>query len=411
MRDGWVETSLVEVFESCKNGKNYKEDENQRGLPITRIQTIADGTINLQKVGFGNLEEVDCLDFLLREGDILFSHINSLPHVGKVAYVTDEHLPLVHGMNLLRMRFKSSCDSKFMFYLMQHLDMREKVRSIAQIAVNQVSVNITNLKLLPILLPQLSEQKRIADLISSVDSYIEALKKQLESAKILRNAVLLELLTAGGDDWVEATLGEMISYSIGGIWGDELGNSEIDVPVYRQTEFNDSGILTTPADAYRSISKSQLESRTLKHGDILIQKSAGTPTLPGRVVMVPDLGQEKATFSNFLNLLRPDQTKCISRFVFLHFWLMHKSGGAFEFQRGTNIKNLDLPSYLKEKIILPPLTEQKRIVEIITTFDAILSQTELAINYGQYLRSGLLSDLLGGQHEIPASYDKVIGAA
>ena len=259
--------------------------------------------------------------------------------------------------------------------------------------------------------PPLPEQKRIVDLISSVDSYIEALKKQLESVKISRNAVLLELLTAGGDDWVEATLGEMISYSIGGIWGDELGNSEIDVPVYRQTEFNDSGILTTPADAYRSISKSQLESRTLEHGDILIQKSAGTPTLPGRVVMVPDLGQEKATFSNFLNLLRPDQTKCISRFVFLHFWLMHKSGGAFEFQRGTNIKNLDLPSYLKEKIILPPLTEQTRIVEIITTFDAILSKTELAINDGQYLRSGLLSDLLGGQHEIPASYDKVIGAA
>ena len=411
MRDGWVETSLVEVFESCKNGKNYKEDENRRGLPITRIQTIADGTINLQKVGFGNLEEVDCLDFLLCEGDILFSHINSLPHVGKVAYVTDEHLPLVHGMNLLRMRFKSSCDSKFMFYLMQHLDMREKVRSIAQIAVNQVSVNITNLKLLPILLPQLSEQKRIVDLISSVDSYIEALQQQLETSDNSRNALLHELLSSGGSEWIESTLGEMISYSIGGIWGNEPGNSEVDVPVYRQTEFNNSGELTTPADAIRSISKSQLQSRTLQYGDILIQKSAGTPSLPGRVVMVPDLGVEPATFSNFLNLLRPDQSKCLARFAFLHFWLKHKNGRAFEFQRGTNIKNLDLPNYLREKILLPPLKDQKRIVEIIETLDALLTKTNRAIKEAQTLRSGLVSDLLSGTHEIPAAYDKIIGAA
>ena len=98
------------------------------------------------------------------------------------------------------------------------------------------------------------------------------------------------------DGWVETTLGNLISHSIGGIWGEDPGDAEIDVPVYRQTEFNDSGVLTTPADAFRSISKSQLKSRTLQHGDILIQKSAGTPTLPGRVVMVPDLNNEVATF-------------------------------------------------------------------------------------------------------------------
>ena len=134
------------------------------------------------------------------------------------------------------------------------------------------------------------------------------------------------------DGWVDATLGDLIQYSIGGIWGDDPGNSEIDVPVYRQTEFNDSGRLTTPADAFRSITKSQLKSRTLLYGDILIQKSAGTPTLPGRVVMVPDLKNEVATFSNFLNLLRPDQTKCIPRFAFLYFWFKHQTGRAYEFQ-------------------------------------------------------------------------------
>jgi type I restriction enzyme S subunit len=196
------------------------------------------------------------------------------------------------------------------------------------------------------------------------------------------------------DGWVDATLGDLISYSIGGIWGDDPGNSEIDVPVYRQTEFNDSGRLTTPADAFRSITESQLKSRTLLYGDILIQKSAGTPTLPGRVVMVPDLKNEVATFSNFLNLLRPDQTKCIPRFAFLYFWFKHQAGRAYEFQRGTNIKNLDLPNYLEETIFLPPLHEQKRIVDLISSVDSYIEALQQQLDSAKKSRNAVLHELL-----------------
>jgi restriction endonuclease S subunit len=192
------------------------------------------------------------------------------------------------------------------------------------------------------------------------------------------------------EGWVEATLGDLISHSIGGIWGEDPGNSEVDVPVYRQTEFNDSGILTTPADAHRSITRSQLKSRTLLYGDILIQKSAGTPTLPGRVIMVPDLKNEVATFSNFLNLLRPDETKCVPRFAFLCFWYKHHIGLAYEFQRGTNIKNLDLPSYLEETIFLPPLNQQERIVDLISSVDSYIEALQQQLESAKRSRNALV---------------------
>jgi type I restriction enzyme S subunit len=207
------------------------------------------------------------------------------------------------------------------------------------------------------------------------------------------------------DGWIEATLGDLISYSIGGIWGDDPGNSEIDVPIYRQTEFNDSGILTTPADAFRSITKSQLKSRKIIYGDILIQKSAGTPTLPGRVVMVPDLKNEVATFSNFLNLLRPDETKCIPRFAFLYFWFLHHIGRAYEFQRGTNIKNLDLPNYLEETIFLPPLNQQKRIVDLISSVDSYIEALQQQLETAKRSRNAVLHELLtaGGDDWVESS--------
>jgi restriction endonuclease S subunit len=59
-----------------------------------------------------------------------------------------------------------------------------------------------------------------------------------------------------------------------------------------------------------------------------------------------------------------------------------------------------------------PLPEkQLEIVNLISLFDSEIARTTRVIEEAKQLRSGLLSDLLSGEHEIPASYDKVIGAA
>ena len=193
--DDWVETTLGQEFEICKNGKNYKDGISTEGLPISRIQTIASGKIDLTKVGFGNLFLEDAEGFLLEEGDILFSHINSLPHVGKVAIVKPNHLPLIHGMNLLRMRFIDSNDSKFMFYLMQNESMRDEIKSRAQVAVNQVSINISSIKTIKIVIPPLKTQRAIASLIDAWEILIEECENNLKSSRNLRVGLLSELLS------------------------------------------------------------------------------------------------------------------------------------------------------------------------------------------------------------------------
>ena len=63
------------------------------------------------------------------------------------------------------------------------------------------------------------------------------------------------------------------------------------------------------------------------------------------------------------------------------------------------------------KLRVPSLLEQKRIIGVILIIDEVIIKTELAICEAKNLRSGLLSNLLNGDHEIPSSYDKVIGAA
>lgn len=62
-------------------------------------------------------------------------------------------------------------------------------------------------------------------------------------------------------------------------------------------------------------------------------------------------------------------------------------------------------------VTLPPLLEQKRIVDLISSVDSNIFNLQASIQSAKSLRSSLLSDLLSGKHAIPASYDKVIDLA
>jgi type I restriction enzyme S subunit len=195
----------------------------------------------------------------------------------------------------------------------------------------------------------------------------------------MRDAVLSSFLDSGNQAWSSKTLREIIQVCTGGIWGSDPGSDEVDILVYRQTEFDDEGRLACGSGVKRSASKRQLESRTLQPGDILLQKSAGTPSLPGRVVLVPTAIERDATCSNFLQLIRANTKYCESLFLFWVLWYRHRRGLALEFQRGTNIRNLDLNRYLGKSVLLPSLAEQKRFVKTVSLIDDFIRKSEQAL--------------------------------
>ena len=87
---------------SIRNGLSLIQNDSQIGYLVTRIETISHRYIDLNKVGY--LEtSIDISKYKLNEGDVLFSNINSVSHIGKTAFV-DKKYNLYHGMNLLRDR-------------------------------------------------------------------------------------------------------------------------------------------------------------------------------------------------------------------------------------------------------------------------------------------------------------------
>lgn len=164
----WNLMSLESITSVISNGMTYKNDKSSGGIPISRIQTISHGVINYELVGYADIDSVES-KYLLQPGDILFSHINSIDHLGKVAIYNSNMKPLIHGMNLLRITADTErVKSEYLFYLLRSSMLREKIRAYAKQAVNQASISIKDLKTIELPVPPLEVQEQI---VAELDGY------------------------------------------------------------------------------------------------------------------------------------------------------------------------------------------------------------------------------------------------
>ncbi len=182
----WEEKKLSEIMKSF-SGVTGDTTLNTGKFLITRIETISDGTINFDKVGYLNDQPEQ--RYLLQKGDILYSNINSLKHIGKTAIYSSD-IEIYHGINLLRIIPNKDIDSSFLFVTLRTEAKLNWAKSHANQAVNQASVNQTTLGKQKIFLPKLEEQQKIGAFFQKLDQQIEQHEKKLESYQSLKKAML-----------------------------------------------------------------------------------------------------------------------------------------------------------------------------------------------------------------------------
>jgi type I restriction enzyme S subunit len=190
----WPLVKLGTVSEFIRNGASIKQSNDAAGLPITRIETIADRTVNLDKCGFADVSESEYLNYRLRNGDILISHINSEKHLAKCAIFESDRGDIVHGMNLLCLRPSSGVIfSKYLFHYLSCPVFLRLIPAITKKSVNQASFTVTAFKDLEIPLPPLSEQKRIAAILDKADAIRRKRQQAIQLADDFLRAVFLDM--------------------------------------------------------------------------------------------------------------------------------------------------------------------------------------------------------------------------
>lgn len=182
------------LFQFMRNGMSIKQDKSGEGLPISRIETIADSSIDPARVGYAGLELASCKDWLLQEGDILFSHINSVEHIGKCAVYRGVPEQLIHGMNLLCFRpDPAQVTPEFAKYLIRSGSFRDRLSNFVNKAVNQASVSIGNLKTIPVQVPPLEEQRCIAAILDQAETLRTQRRQALAQLDTLTQSLFLDM--------------------------------------------------------------------------------------------------------------------------------------------------------------------------------------------------------------------------
>lgn len=194
--------------------------------------------------------------------------------------------------------------------------------------------------------------------------------------------------------WSVYSLKRTVDGCVNGLWGDEP-DGENDIAVIRVADFERS-FSTVGLDklTYRSITPKERQSRLIKSGDLLIEKSGGgEKTLVGCVVLFTH-GFDAIT-SNFVARMRP-LPEFDSQFLCYAFGnLYHGRVNYPSVKQVTGIQNLDAESYLQERFCFPARVEQTQIARFLdhetARIDALIEEQQRLIELLKEKRQAVIS--------------------
>ena len=181
------EYSLKQILEKIENGFSGTQVNYETPFPVTRIETISSGIINYNKVGF-----VDHIPerYLLKEGDILLTNINSIKWIGNSVYFDGKRV-LYHGMNLMLLRSKKEINSKYLYYYITYNN--NWFKKMACQAVNQASINKSTLEKFIVKIPDFETQNNIANVLSLTDEKINRISNQVDLTRKFKKGLLQQM--------------------------------------------------------------------------------------------------------------------------------------------------------------------------------------------------------------------------
>ena len=184
--------------------------------------------------------------------------------------------------------------------------------------------------------------------------------------------VFKKLIASINDTKHEAVpLGDIVEFSVAGDWGEDPNIFEPNPDytlcnVLRNTNFDNKYNLNFDDVAQRYVRNDKVEKLALQKGEILIEKSGGSPVQPvGRVAFVEELPFENpVVFSNFLQKIKIADDGFSPEYVFTYLQAIYHLGYTeFLQNQTTGIKNLRLDDFFNIKIIKLPKAEQKKVAK------------------------------------------------
>jgi type I restriction enzyme, S subunit len=209
---GWPRVRLGDVILETAYGTSNPSNANREGLPVLRMNNISScGQLQLADLKHVVLEEAEAEKHLLADGDLLFNRTNSKELVGKTGHWRGA-FPAVAASYLIRVRVDTSqVVPDFVWAWMNTPYFKQRLFDISRRAVGMANINATELRAMPITIPDILRQQRFSDRLRS----LENLADQRQLATLQLNTLLRTMLHRAftGEltaKWREAHLKELL---------------------------------------------------------------------------------------------------------------------------------------------------------------------------------------------------------
>jgi type I restriction enzyme S subunit len=200
LRDGksnWSIVPLQEVAE-VRTGvaKGKKGLKAPVALPYLRVANVQDGHIDLTEVKLIDVEPAQVERYALRAGDVLMTEGGDFDKLGRGDVWEGQISPCLHQNHVFAVRPVVGTLNPYYLAVLAASDYgRQYFLSCSKRTTNLASINSTQLKAFPVLLPPHHEQERIAGIADALNSKIKALKSKQSYFQNVKRGLMQQLLT------------------------------------------------------------------------------------------------------------------------------------------------------------------------------------------------------------------------
>ncbi|HFQ4967211.1 TPA: restriction endonuclease subunit S [Vibrio vulnificus] len=195
--------------------------------------------------------------------------------------------------------------------------------------------------------------------------------------------------------WMTATLGDLVNKSaFGPRFTSELYAENGAIGTIRTTDLYNEGEINYATIPYANLNISEYEEHILKEGDLLITRS-GTCGIPCIFTE-----QEKPIIAGAFLIRFQLNNKIESKFLHEVLKSAPIQSDIKRMAAGGVQKNLTGTSLKKLSMLIPPLPEQRKIAQILSTWDRGIATTEKLIDASKQQKKALMQQLLTGKKRL-----------
>ena len=402
----WIEKRLGEIFDSIYSGGTPKKGKDVYyggNVPFVKIEDLnkqqGDGVTTAKDyITEQAIEETSTRAF--NSGTLLMTIYGSLAETA----IVQSRVATNQGILGLW-----DADEDNVLYVRYAIDNTQpKLASLSR-QTTQANLGKGIIKKHKIPIPPLSEQRKIATILYTVDQAIEKTEEIIEQAETLKSGIIQHVFEEGVDqhtsyfetksgkipaDWKMEPFKNIIEDTRYGT--DTKSNINRDgYPTLRIPNVVDKRITLTDLK-HTPLDDSELERLKLEEDDILVIRTNGNPDYVGRCATFSER-DEPFVFASYLIRIRVDESLVRPKYVrdFLNS-RRGRSEMAGWIRSSAGNYNLSVGAIEKFQIPIPPLEEQDMIIEQIEGAEEIIDNNRRYRDRLQRLKQGLMQDLLSG---------------